>query len=277
MDFGVGYFPTHDGIGPGPLARMLEERGQESLFFAEHTHIPASRESPWPAGGDLPAKYWHCYDLFVALTAAAAATSRLRVGSGICLVTERDPIITAKEVASIDHLSGGRFEFGVGAGWNREELRNHGTDRRVRMAVLRERVEAMKAIWTQEEAAYTGEHVAFEPIWSHPKPLQRPHPPILVGGDGETVLDRVLAYGDAWFPNYGRTTRLFERIEELQARAERPIEVHVIGVPADPAELERVHAAGARRALRWLPSGPRSTVERALERWESAIAEYTGG
>jgi len=156
MDFGVGYFPTHDGIGPGPLARMLEERGQESLFFAEHTHIPASRDSPYPGGGPLPQKYWHCYDLFVALTAAAVATSRLRVGSGICLIIERDPIVTAKEVASIDHLSGGRLEFGVGAGWNREEMENHGTDPRTRMALMRERVEAMRAIWTQEEASYHG-------------------------------------------------------------------------------------------------------------------------
>jgi alkanesulfonate monooxygenase SsuD/methylene tetrahydromethanopterin reductase-like flavin-dependent oxidoreductase (luciferase family) len=146
MDFGVAYFPTHDGIGPGALARMVEERGLESLFFAEHTHIPASLESQRSEGGVLPQKYWHCYDLFVALTAAATATTRLRVGSGICLVIERDPIVTAKEVASVDHLSGGRMELGVGAGWNREEMRNHGTDPRKRMAILRERVEAMKAI-----------------------------------------------------------------------------------------------------------------------------------
>ena len=182
MDFGVGYFPTHDGIGPGPLARLVEERGQDALVFAEHTHIPASRESAWPGGGDLPPKYWHCYDLFVALTAAAAATSRLRIGSGICLVIERDPIVTAKEVASVDHLSGGRFEFGVGAGWNREEMANHGTDPRRRMAVMRERVEAMKAIWTQDEAEYHGKQVDFDPIWCWPKPVQQPHPPILLGG-----------------------------------------------------------------------------------------------
>ena len=223
MDLGVGYFPTHDGLGPGPLARLVEERGQESLWFAEHTHIPASRESPWPGGRELPPKYWHCYDLFVALTAAAAATSRLRVGSGICLVIERDPIITAKEVASIDHLSGGRLEFGIGAGWNREEMANHGTDPRRRMAVMRERVEAMQAIWTQEEASYAGEHVAFDRIWSHPKPLQRPYPPVLVGGNGPTVLDRVLAYGDGWFPQYNRDASVLDRVAELFARADRPV------------------------------------------------------
>src|ERR1700733_2008605 len=202
MEFGVGYFPTHDAISPGAVARLVEEHGQESLFFAEHTHIPASRESPYPGGAELPRKYSHTYDLFVALTAAAEATSTLRVGSGICLVIERDPITTAKEVASIDHLSGGRFEFGVGAGWNREEMRNHGTDPRTRMALMRERVEAMKAIWTEHEASYAGEHVAFEAIWSEPKPAQRPHPPVLVGGDGPGVIDRVLSFGDGWLPNY---------------------------------------------------------------------------
>ena len=276
MEFGVGYFPTHDGIGPGPLARLVEEHGQESLFFAEHTHIPAARETPWPGGGDLPKKYWHCYDLFVALTAAAAATSRLRVGSGICLVIERDPIVTAKAVASVDHLSGGRFEFGVGAGWNREEMRNHGTDPRRRMAVLRERVEAMKVIWAEEEATYAGDHVAFERIWSEPKPVQRPHPPILVGGDGPTVLDRVLAFGDAWFPNYRRPEALFERVDELRARADRHLEVQAIGLPADARDLERAQQAGLTRVVHWLPSGGRAHVEPALERWEAAVADFNG-
>jgi probable F420-dependent oxidoreductase len=276
MDFGIGYFPTHDGIAPGALARLVEERGQSALFFAEHTHIPAGRETPWPGGRDLPAKYAHCYDLFVALTAAAAATTRLRVGSGICLIVERDPIITAKQVASVDHLSGGRLELGVGAGWNREEMRNHGTDPRHRMAVMRERIEAMKAIWTQPEASYQGEHVAFDRIWSYPKPAQRPHPPILVGGDGPTVLDRVLAFGDAWFPNYRGDDATFDRINELRARAEGTIEVQMIGVPAAADALERVRDAGVRRALRWVPSGGRGHVERALEAWEAAIAELNG-
>jgi probable F420-dependent oxidoreductase len=276
MDFGVGYFPTHDGIPPGALARWLEERGHESLFFAEHTHIPASRESEWSGGAELPPKYWHMYDLFVALTAAAEATTRLRVGSGICLVIERDPILTAKEVASVDHLSGGRMEFGVGAGWNREEMRNHGTDPRVRMAVLRERVEAMKAIWTQDPASYSGEHVSFDRIMSFPKPAQRPHPPVLVGGDGPTVEERVLAFGDAWFPNYRGDAEILRRARELLARAERPIEVHMLGVPAEAREIERVYEAGARRAVRWLRSGSRSVIEPELERWEAAVAEFNG-
>ena len=277
MDFALGYFPTHDGMAPGPLARMLEEHGHESLFFAEHTHIPASRESPWAPGRELPPKYWHCYDLFVALTAAAAATTKLRIASGICLVIQRDPIVTAKEVASVDHLSGGRLEFGVGAGWNREEMRNHGTDPRIRMRVLQERVEAMKAIWTQEEATYEGEHVRFQRIWSHPKPAQRPHPPVLVGGMGPTVHDRVLAFGDGWLPQWGRDPDLPGRIRELRARAGRDVEVSVIGLPAKPDAIEELHAVGVRRVIRWLPSGGRSTVERALERWEGAVAEFTGG
>jgi len=274
MDFGIGYFPTYDAVGPGEIARLVEQRGHESLFFAEHTHIPAGRESPYPGGGELPRKYATTYDLFVALTAAAEATSSLRVGSGICLVIERDPITTAKEVASVDHLSGGRFEFGVGAGWNREEMANHGTDPRTRMRLMAERIAAMKAIWTEDEASFSGEFVSFDRIWSWPKPAQRPHPPVLVGGNGPTVLDRVLAFGDAWFPNYSKN--VVDRAHELRTRAERPIDFMVISVPPDAAALERLANAGCRRAVHWIPSANLSVVERALEAWESAIAELNG-
>ncbi len=276
MEFGIGYFPTHDALSPGALARLVQEHGHESLFFAEHTHIPASRKTPYPGGGELPRKYFHTYDLFVALTAAAEATSTLRVGSGICLVVERDPIITAKEVASIDHLSGGRFEFGVGGGWNREEMANHGTNPRTRMRLMGERIEAMKAIWTQDEARYHGEFVDFERIWSWPKPAQHPHPPVLVGGNGPTVLERVLAFGDAWFPNFARGGDILERAHELRARAARPIDLMVMGVPADSAALERLQEAGCRRVVHWIPSTGLARVEAALEDWEAAIAELTG-
>jgi probable F420-dependent oxidoreductase len=275
MEFGVGYFPTHDGVGPGTVARTVEERGQDALFFAEHTHIPASRITPWSGGAVLPRKYAHIYDLFVALTAAAAATSRLRVGSGVCLVVERDPIITAKEVASVDHLSGGRLDFGVGAGWNREEMANHGTDPRTRMALMGERIRAMQAIWTQDEASFAGEHVRFDRIWSWPKPTQKPYPPVLIGGGGPTVLDRVLAYGDGWFPQW-QDRDVLTRIAELKARAERPLQVQVLSVPPDPAALEQLENAGVHRASAWLPSGPWSVVEPALEKWEKAIAALTG-
>jgi probable F420-dependent oxidoreductase len=274
MEFGVAIFPTHDAVRPGDIARIAEERGQESLFFPEHTHMPASH-SPHPSGQGLPRRYAHTYDLFVAATAAVAATSRLRVGSGVCLVIQRDPITTAKEVASVDHLSGGRFEFGVGAGWNRQEMANHGTDPRRRMAVMRERVEAMKAIWTQDEASYAGEFVNFDRIWSWPKPAQRPHPPVLVGGEGPTVLDRVLGFGDAWMPNYG-PEGILDRAAELRSRAERDISLQVMGIPADPKALAAYEAAGFSRAVYWLPSAGRGAAERALDAWESAIAEFTG-
>jgi probable F420-dependent oxidoreductase len=272
MEFGVGYFPTYDGMRPGEVARMAEERGFSSICFAEHTHIPAAETDRSP-GHPLPAKYWRTYDLFVALTAAAEATRRLRVASGICLVIEREPIVTAKEVASVDHLSGGRFEFGVGAGWNRTEMANLGTDPRVRMAVLRERVEAMQEIWTKDEASYHGKYVNFDRIWSWPKPAQRPYPPVLVGGQGPTVLDRVLAFGDGWFPNYH--PEIFDRIVELQARADRSLPVHVMNPPADAKLFARLRDAGVRRVSRWLPSGPRWRVERSFEEFEAAITEYS--
>jgi probable F420-dependent oxidoreductase len=275
MDTGVAIFATHDAIAPADMARLAEERGHESLFFPEHTHIPADRQSPWPGGPELPRKYAHTFDLFVAAAAAVTVTSRLRVGSGICLVIERDPITTAKEVASVDYLSGGRFEFGVGAGWNREEMANHGTDPRRRMDLLRERVEAMKAIWTQDEASYAGEYVKFERIWSWPKPAQRPHPPVLVGGNGPGVVDRVLAFGDAWFPNYGRSG-ILDRVAELRSRADRPVGLMVMGIPADAKVLEEFAEAGFQRAVHWLPSAPRGPVERAMDRFEAAVAEFHG-
>ena len=277
MDTGIAIFPTHDAIAPADLARLAEARGHESLFFPEHTHIPADRQSPWPGGRELPRKYAHTFDLFVAVTAAVTVTSRLRVGSGICLVIERDPITTAKEVASVDYLSGGRFEFGVGAGWNREEMANHGTDPRRRMDLLRERVEAMKAIWAQDEASYAGQHVTFERIWSWPKPAQRPHPPVLIGGEGPTVEARVLAYGDGWLPQYRASQDVFARIEQFRAKADRPLDVQLFSVPADPKVLERARAAGVSRVVRWLPAGPRGPVERGLDRWEQAVYELNGG
>ena len=277
MDTGIGYFPTHDAVDPAAMARLVEERGHAALYFAEHTHIPAARETPWPGGPALPRKYAHCHELFVALAAAASATRRLRVGSAICLVVQRDPIVTAKAVASIDVLSGGRLDFGVGAGWNREEMRNHGTDPRTRMALMRERVEAMQAIWTRDEASYHGRHVSFDRIWSWPKPLQRPWPPVLVGGGGPTVFDRVLGFGDGWLAQH-RTDPL-ARLGELRARAAeagREVPVDVIGVPPDPAVLERYEAAGVRRVSVWVPSAGRGVVERALDAFERAVADVHG-
>ena len=278
MDTGVAYFPTHDAVAPGELARLVEARGHRWLMFAEHTHIPASRASPAggrPGAPPLARKYAHTHDLFVAMAMSLAATSSLRVGSGICLVTERDPIVTAKAVASLDHLSGGRFDFGVGAGWNREEMANHGTDPRTRMRLMRERVLAMKEIWANHEATYQGEFVSFERIWCDPKPLQQPHPPIYIGGGGPTVHDRVLEYGDVWMPNHRDADPA--RIAELRERAGRRVPVVVMGVPADPRELERLAEAGVDRVLRWLPSARRAVVEAELDEWERATDALTGG
>ena len=260
-------FPADYAVDPATLARLVEERGFESLFFPEHTHIPASRETPWPRGGELPREYSHTYDPFVALAAAAAATERLLLATGICLVIERDPIVTAKEVASVDRLSGGRFLFGVGAGWNREEMENHGTDPRRRFSLMRERIEAMKAIWTQEEATYHGRYVDFERIWSWPKPLQQPYPPVLVGGNGEKVLERVVAFGDEWMPN--RAQRLRERVAELQQLAEGagrdPIPVTLSGARPDPVLIERGKEAGIHRCAFYVGPADAGEVERQLD------------
>ena len=275
MDFGVAIFPTPDAIRPGDIARLAEERGQESLFFPEHTHMPADH-SPYPGGQPLPGKYTRTLDPFAAVTAAVTLTTRLRVGTGVLLVIQRDPIITAKEVATVDYLSGGRFEFGVGAGWNRPEMENHGTDPRTRMRLLRERVEAMQAIWTQDEASYAGEFVNFDRIWSWPKPAQRPYPPVIVGGNGPTVTDRVLAFGDAWMPNYA-PDGILERAAQLRAAAGRPVSLQVMGMPADAKAMAAYAAAGFSRLVHWLPSAGRSVVERELDAWEAAITEFTGG
>jgi probable F420-dependent oxidoreductase len=267
-------FPTDYSIGPAELGRAAEDAGFDALFFAEHTHIPASRATPAPAGGELPQRYWHTHDPFVALTAVATVTERLRVGTGICLIVERDPITTAKEVASLDVLSGGRFEFGVGGGWNREEMRDHGTDPRKRFAIMRERVLAMKAIWTEDEAEYHGEFVDFGPMWSYPKPLQEPHPPVVVGGLGATVLDRVLDYGDVWMPNRIQPADLGPRIAELRERAGRHVPVTYYGAQGTDEFVEGLAGAGVDRALLQLPDAGADEVLPLVERYAELAARH---
>jgi probable F420-dependent oxidoreductase len=264
MHYGVVMFSTHYAIRPDELGRAVEQRGFESLWVPEHTHIPASRISPWPGGPNLPKEYWHSYDPFVALTMAAAVTTKIKLGTGICLVIERDPITTAKEVASLDHLSNGRFLFGIGGGWNAEEMENHGTPFKARWRVLRERVLAMKAIWTQEETTYRGEFVNFERIWSHPKPVQKPHPPILMGGDGPTTFDRVIEFCDGWMPIAGRMGNVIEKIATLQKRAKEagrgPIPVTAFMPKPDRAVLDPLEAAGVERVVLGVPSETSATV-----------------
>jgi probable F420-dependent oxidoreductase len=279
MEFGIAMFPTDDVQPPDELGRMAEQRGFTSLLFPEHTHIPASRETPYPGGGDLPPEYSHVYDPFVSLTAAAVATERLKIGTGICLIIERDPITTAKEVATLDKVSGGRFLFGIGAGWNREEMRNHGTDPPNRFHIMRERVEAMKAIWSEDESSYSGKYLSFERIWSWPKPVQQPHPPILVGGTGPKVFDRVLEYGDEWMPTRDADDdTMIERFGELRARAREvgraPIPITQTGMMRDPARMERFEKAGVHRGLFWLPSSGPDEVEAAMDRCAGAAREY---
>jgi probable F420-dependent oxidoreductase len=271
MQLGVAVFAGTDGLTPTELARAVEERGFESLFYAEHTHIPvASRRDD-----DRPVhEYASTYDPFVALAAAAAVTTRIRLGTSVCLVPQRDPIITAKEVASLDRLSGGRFEFGVGAGWNRAELANHGTDPRRRMAVLADRVRAMRAIWTADEAEHHGPHVDFDPLWSWPKPVQQP--PVLVGGNGPGVEDRVLAFGDGWLPQCGplaSVQELADRIAGLRRRAGRRVPVTLFG--AIPSMLRAFAEAGVDRCLFTLRSSPGELDE--LDTWAELIDRQPAG
>jgi probable F420-dependent oxidoreductase len=277
VKFGIVMFPTDYAIDPVALGRAVEERGFESLFFPEHTHIPTSRRTPWPGGAELPREYSHTYDLFVALAAVAATTEKLLLGTGICLVVERDPITLAKEVASLDLLSGGRVIFGVGGGWNREEMENHGTDPRTRFALMRERILAMKEIWTKHEAEYHGRYVNFDPIWSWPKPVQKPHPPIYVGGDGPGTFQRVIEYGDGWLPIAARSqTPLAERMRRLNEMSEEAgrgrVPVTVYGT--QPREEVIAHYAdiGIERCTFWLPPVSEEEAIPHLDR----IAELAG-
>jgi probable F420-dependent oxidoreductase len=277
MHVGVQLFPTDYTIRPDELARAAEERGYESLWFPEHTHIPTSRRSPWPGGPMLPKEYWHTHDLFVALAMAAAVTTRLRVGSGICLLIERDPITTAKEVATLDFLSRGRFLFGIGGGWNAEEMEHHGTDFRTRWKLLRERVAAMKRIWTEDEASFEGELVRFSPLWSWPKPVQKPHPPILLGGHGPRALRRVVDYCDGWLPIGMRAGDLAAGLEDLRriarekGRDPASISVSVYGAPIDADALARLRDLGVERAIFALPSADADGVLRLLDRGAALV------
>jgi probable F420-dependent oxidoreductase len=277
MHFGIAMFATEYAISPGELASEIEQRGFESIWFPEHTHIPASRGTPWPGGGELPREYWHTYDPFIALTAAASATTRLRLGTGICLVIERDPIVTAKEVATLDRLSNGRVIFGIGGGWNVEEMGNHGTDYKRRWRVLRERTLAMKEIWTKDEAEFHGEFVNFDPIWSFPKPVQKPHPPILMGGDGPTTFDRVIEFCDGWMPIGFRLVNIAEKIAALRRRSEEAdrdpssISVTIFAAKPERKALEDLERAGAERAIFYVPCDGRDKVLPVLDRYVQVI------
>ncbi|HIE82658.1 MAG TPA: LLM class F420-dependent oxidoreductase [Dehalococcoidia bacterium] len=275
MKFGVSMFMTDYALYPDILAKEAEARGFESLWFPEHTHIPASRKSAYPGGGELPQQYYHSLDPFVALTAAATVTEKIKLGTGIALVIERDPITLAKEVASIDYVSNGRFLFGIGGGWNREEMENHGTDPSRRWKLLRERIEAMVEIWTKDEAEYHGEFVDFDPIWSWPKPVQKPYPPIMLGNAGPGAISRAVRFADEWMP-IGARLDLAERISELNDKAEAagrgPIPVTNWGTAPNREAIDELADIGVGRAIFGLPSAKEDEVIPLLDRYAELIA-----
>ena len=278
MQVGVFYFPADYGINIAELAQALEARGLASLYVPEHTHIPTSRRSPFPAGGELPKKYSHTHDPFVALSFAAAATKKLLLGTGICLIPEHDPIVTAKSVASLDQLSGGRFIFGIGGGWNVEEMENHGAQYKTRFKLMRERVLAMQALWTQEEAAFHGEFVNFDAVWSYPKPKQRPYPPILLGGESDYTLRRIVEYCDGWIPRpvAGFTARdakaRLARMAESKGRDPAELSITVFRAPADKAALDDYRVAGIDGALLEIPDFGRDEILRLLDQYAPLAA-----
>ena len=281
MLVGVFHFPTDYGIDVGQLAREVEARGFDSLFVCEHTHIPISRRTPFPGGGELPERYSHTHDPFVALAFAAAATRTLLLGTGIALVPQRDPIITAKSVASLDQLSGGRFIFGIGGGWNVEEMENHGTRYESRFKILRERVLAMQALWTHDTAEFHGEFVTFDPVWLYPKPKKKPYPPILLGGESDHTLRRVVEFGNGWLPRAHRgfePDRAVARLRQAAAAGGRDptaFSITVFNAPTDEAVLASYREAGVYRVLLEAPDRGRDEVLRVLDRNASLVSVLT--
>jgi len=272
MRVGAFYFPTDYGINMVELARALEDRGFDSLFLPEHTHIPASRKSPFPGGGELPKRYSHTHDPFVALSFAAAATKKLKLGTGILLVPQHEPIVTAKSIASLDQLSGGRFIFGIGGGWNVEEMENHGAKYQTRFKQMREHVLAMKELWTKEEASFDGEFVKFDRVWSWPKPAQQPHPPIILGGETDHTLRRVIEYCDGWFPRPRGGFDVVKGVAHLRQMAEKAgrdpstITTIVFGSANDAKVLESYDKAGIQSALLAIPDDSRDEILRYLDK-----------
>jgi len=272
MRIGAFYFPTDYGINLAELGRALEDRGFASLFVPEHTHIPVSRRTPFPGGGELPKRYAHTHDPFVGLAFAAAATKKLIVGTGICLVPQHEPIVTAKAIATLDQLSNGRFVFGIGGGWNVDEMENHGARYETRFKMMREYVLAMKALWTQDEASYHGEFVNFDPVWSWPKPAQRPHPPIILGGESDHTLRRVIDYCDGWFPRPRGGFDVVQGVERLhrmateKGRNPATLTTIVFGAPNDAKVLEGYEKAGILSALLAIPDDSRDEILRYLDK-----------
>lgn len=276
MKFGISTFVNDDAIDTVSLARAIEERGFDSLVIAEHTHIPASRETPYPQGGELPSIYYKTLDPFATLAAAAAVTSTIELFTGIALLIQRDPIITAKEAASIDLISNGRFVFGVGAGWNIEELRDHGTDPKTRGALLDERIEAIKALWTTEPAEYHGTYVDFDPSYSRPKPVQKPHPPIFIGGDSNATVKRVIRHGAGWISNPLPAERLSLRINQMRDGAGHEVPLAMFGTPVDTDYWRVAEDLGFGQVALMLPTRPLDDSLRLLDEYATKLSQYRG-
>lgn len=275
MDFGVLTFVTDDGIGPADLGRALEQRGFESLFLAEHSHIPVDTKTPYPSGGPIPPKYYRTLDPFVALSAAAVATERLVLGTGIALVSQRDPIHTAKEVASLDLVSQGRFRFGVGVGWLREEIANHGVNPSVRGRVVDERLDAMIEIWTHEKAEYHGEFVNFDAIYSWPKPIQQPYPPLYLGG-GPAGFKRIARLKAGWLSMTASAEQLSSPLQQLRDVAGQDVPViHFHGGEPTAKELEGYRDLGLNHLLVDLPTEPRDETLRRLDGVQAELAKLS--
>ncbi|HUY29259.1 MAG TPA: LLM class F420-dependent oxidoreductase [Candidatus Binataceae bacterium] len=276
VKFGISMFPTDYAIQPIELALAAEARGFESLWFPEHTHIPASRKTPFPGGAELPKEYSHTHDPFVALGAAAAVTKKLRLGTGVCLVIERDPIVLAKEVASLDVISGGRVELGIGAGWNVEEMENHGAQFKKRWKIVREKILAMRQIWTQEAAEFHGEFVNFDPIWMFPKPVQPGGPPILLGSQSKRAFERVAEYCDGWMPiNFPRAD-FAASVKQLRdaekAAGRKKLGISMFGSSSKEDEIRRLAELGFDRLIFPLPPAPRETVLPMIDKYAAIVA-----
>ena len=277
MRFGVTAFLTDRSITPIEFAQAAADRGFDGIYVPEHTHIPTGRKTPAPMGEPLPEQYWRCLDPFVALMQAATAVPTIRVGTGICLVAQRDPIVTAKEVATIDHLTGGRFVFGIGFGWNQDEAEDHGIPFKRRRDVVRDRVLAMKALWTQDEASFEGEFATVSPSGAWPKPTQQPHPPVLIGGQGGPKLfEAVAEYADGWMPIGGRGIKA--ALPELRAAYERhgrdPSTLTVVpfGTIPDAGKLEYYASLGIEDVVLGIDHGERDHVLEELDRFAPFIA-----
>jgi probable F420-dependent oxidoreductase len=277
MDIGLYLVLTDASMPITTLAQAIEERGFDSIWVPEHSHIPTTGSTPYPGRGPVTRDFARTLDPFVALAAAAGVTKRIKLATGICLLIQRDTINTAKTVATLDHLSGGRVLFGVGGGWNKPEMENHGTVYATRFKRLEEQLQALKTIWTQDEAEFHGEHVDFGPMWCWPKPVAKPHPPIFIGGETDHTLQRIVKFGDGWLPRVRDPELVLKGIGKLRTyaraagRADDDIAISAFGVAGKQEAIQPFRDAGVGRAIIPLPPGTPDDIMRRLDRYAALI------